>query len=71
VVALDLGGIAQAALDNIGINRTLHQKTDLADFFSDIFKAADKLLADNLSLLFGVCDACEFCKEPFAGVDSN
>ena len=52
MVALDHGGFAQAALNHIRINGSLHQEIHSADFLRLFFKHADEFLADYLSFIF-------------------
>ena len=47
---LDDSGFAEAGLDDVRIDRTLHQKVHSTDFLCFLFKDADELLADDLAL---------------------
>ena len=60
VVALDGGGVALAALDDVGVDGPLHENIGVSDLVAHVFKDADELLPDDLALLFGFDDAREF-----------
>ena len=71
VVALDNRRVAHAALDNIGIYCALNEEIHPAEPLALVFKNADKLLADNFSLLLRLGHACELGEETLLGVDSD
>ena len=56
-MALDHRRISFAALDHVGINRSLHKHIDLAQLLCLILKYADKFLTDNFTFLFGLGNA--------------
>ena len=58
-MALDYRRISFAALDHVGINRSLHEHVDLAQLLCLILKYADKFLADDLSLLLRLSNTCK------------
>jgi hypothetical protein len=63
VVALDDGRLAQTGLDDVGIDGTLDQIVDFADFFGLVLKDADELLADDLALALRLRDTGELLIE--------
>ena len=78
VVALDVGGAgAPAGLDDVGIERALHQEVDgLAvgarlgdDLAGRLLEHADELAADDLALLLRVGHPGQRGEEPVLGVD--
>lgn len=71
VVALDDGGFTETALDDVGINRPLHEEIDLADLLRFGFKDTDEFLADDLALLLRLGHALEFFIETLLGVDAD
>ena len=71
VVALDDGGLAEAALNDIGIDRPLHEEIDLADLLRFGFKDTDEFLADDLALLLRLGHALELFIETLLGVDAD
>lgn len=71
VVTLDDGGLAEAALNDIGINRPLHEEIDLADLLRFGFKDTDEFLADDLALLLRLGHALEFFIETLLGIDAD
>ena len=71
VVALDLGGVASARLDHIGIQRALHQELGIACaayLGCRLLKGANEKLADDAALLFRVAHASQPLKELVAGI---
>ena len=58
----DLIGLG-AALDDIGIYRALCEEVDAVEFSRFFFKYSYKFRTDDLSLLFGIFDACELVEE--------
>lgn len=71
VVALDDGGLAEAALNDVGINRPLHKEIDLADLLRFGFKDTDEFLADDLALLLRLGHSLELFIETRLGVDAD
>lgn len=71
VVALDDGGLAETALNDVGINRPLHEEIDLADLLRFGFKNTDEFLTDDLALLLRFCHSLEFFIETLLGVDAD
>ena len=71
VVALDDGGLAETALNDIGIDRPLHEEIDLADLLRFGFKDTDEFFADNLALLLRFCHSLEFFIETLLGIDAD
>ena len=69
VVALDLGGLARAALDDVAVERALDEELGVGELARLLLEAADELLADDLALALGLGDALELAEEPVAGVD--
>ena len=77
-----LAGTAERdALDDVRVERALQEPFDRAcllgtfrcsrDGGSCFLEHVDEVLADDLALLFGVCDALKGCEEPLAGVDDG
>ena len=71
MVTLDDRGSALAALDDVGINRSLHQEIHGADRLCLAFEYFDKFFADDLALLFGIAHAFKFIQKTFARVRFN
>ena len=72
VVALDNSGLtAQTALNNIRVNGTLCQKIHLADLLCLLFKYADELFTNDLTLAFRLSDASQLCKVAVAGIHTD
>lgn len=71
VVALDDGGLAEAALDDVRIDRSLHEEVDLADLLRFGLEDTDELLADDLALLLRLGHALELFVEPLLGIDAD
>ena len=79
VVGLDVGGAGAAAgLDDVGVERALHEEADLlaaasARVADDLglggLEDPDELAADDLALLLGVADPGERVEEALLGVD--
>ena len=75
VVALDgLRGAAHGLrLDDVGIERALHEPVDLALGFGDaagfLLEDGDEFFADDLALLLGVFDLGELAEEEVGGVN--
>src|SRR5689334_13394807 len=62
------------ALDYIGIKRALHQKIDRGvrgKFRGLRLKNADKLLANNLTLLFRIADIRQTIEEALTGINGS
>ena len=59
VMALDNGGVARAALYNIGIDCSLHKIIHSAELFGFFLKNSDEFFADYLPLALRVADAAE------------
>ena len=71
VMTLDDGGLAEAALNDIGIDRPLHEEIDLADLLRFGFKDTDEFLADDLALLLRLGHTLELFIETLLGVDAD
>ncbi len=71
VMALDDGGLAEAALNDVRINRPLHEEIDLADLLRFGFKDTDEFLADDLALLLRLGHSLELFIETRLGVDAD
>ena len=76
MVALDVGGaLAAAGLDDVGVERALHEELDRRafgvgdDLALGSLEHPDELAADDLALLLGVGDVGEEAEEPLLGVD--
>lgn len=69
VVGLDLGGVAGAALDDVGIKGALHQEAGAFQLARLFLEDADELLADDLALLLRLTDARQLLLEAFLGLD--
>ena len=67
VVALDLGGVAGARLDDVGVERALHEEPGVLDAARRVLEDADEQLADRLALLLGVGDAGQALEEAVGG----
>lgn len=72
-VVMRLDGLdrLRAGLDDIRINRALAQEFDAVELAGLFFKDADKLAADDLTLLLRVADAAQLIQEAVNGVDIN
>src|SRR3972149_4161182 len=68
VVRLDPRRRARAALDDVGVERPLHQDIDLPQPRRLLFKDPDELLADDASFHFGIRDATQPAEEALPGV---
>src|ERR1035437_4130787 len=64
-----------AGLDDVGVERALHQPVHSACFFGDarslVVEDGDELSADALSLCLRVDDPSQLLEEAFAGVHSD
>ena len=67
VVRLDAG----FALEDVGPDGSLCQELHAVKFSRFVSKYVDELLADDVSLLFGIRDACELVQETVYCVDIN
>ena len=67
VVRLDAG----FALENVGPDGSLCQELHAVELSGFVSKYVDELLADDVSLLFGIRDACELVQETVYCVDIN
>ena len=65
---LILAAVAGARLDDVGVERALHQEVGLADLVRLLLEDADELLADDLALLLGVGDAGQLGQEALLGL---
>ena len=65
VVCLDAG----FALENVGPDGSLCQELHAVELSRLVSEYVDELLADDMSLLFGIRDACELVKETVNRVD--
>ena len=68
VVALDDGGVAEAGLDDVGVDGALGQEVHLADLLGFLLKDPDELLADDLALVLRLRDAGQLPQEAGLGV---
>ena len=66
MVALDVRVVAAARLDDVGIQRSLHQEARVAEILRRFFEHADEELADRLALAFGIDDVVERVEETVA-----
>ena len=71
VMALDHGGLAvgAAALDQVGVERALHEELGLGETAGVLLEDADEQLADHLALRLRLGDAGEPLEVALAGVD--
>ena len=67
VVALDLGGVARARLDDVGVERALHQEAGVRELVGLALEDADELAADRLALLLRLGDPAERGDEVLLG----
>src|SRR5207253_2632545 len=67
VVGLDLGGVLGTRLDDIGIQRALHQEFGVSDATRRFFEDADEQFTDGLALLLGIDDTGETFEESISG----
>ena len=65
MVRLDAG----FALENVGPDGSLCQELHAVELSGFVSEYVDELLADDVSLLFGIRNACEFVKETVYRVD--
>ena len=68
VVALDGRGVVVAGLDDVGIQRALHEEPGVAAVGRGLLEHADEQLADRLALGLGVDDVVERLHEAVAGL---
>ena len=71
MVRLYNSGIACTAFDNIGVNRTLYKKIDLAYLLCFFLKYTDEFFADGLSLCFGVGYTFKLADKTVCGIYSD
>ena len=64
VVRLDVRVVAAARLDDVGIQRALHEEARVAEIARGFFEHADEQLADDLALALGIDDVVERAEEP-------
>ena len=62
MVGLNHSALAEAGFDHVGVDCTLAEEIDRADFLCLALKDANKLLADNLPLLLGLFDSLKLLK---------
>src|SRR5215217_729064 len=63
VVALYPGGVAGAALYDVGVERALHEECGVLELARLLLEGADELLTDYLALRLGVSDVRELVQE--------
>ena len=71
VVALDDGRLAEAALDDVWVDRALDEVVDGTDLLGLFLEDADEFLADDLALLLRLRHALELLVEAVLGVDAD
>ena len=71
VVALDLRCVTRTRLDDVGIERSLHQILRTHDLGLGSFEYTNELLADRLALGFGVDNPVEVLEEAVGRADVN
>ena len=64
VVALDVRVVAAAGLDDVGIERALHEEARVAEILRGLLEHADEELADDLALALRIDDVVERVEEP-------
>ena len=64
MVGLDLGRVLGARLDDVGVERPLHEEAGVLVVDGDLLEDADERLADDLALALGVGDVVERLDEP-------
>src|SRR2546430_13008374 len=78
VVGLDAGrrlALARPGLDDVGVDRSLHQEWLCRTFAGealhprDSLKATDELFADDRALAFGIINARELPQKPLRGIE--
>ena len=71
VMALDDGRLAEAALDDIRVDRALDEVIDGTDLLGLFLEDADEFLADDLALLLRLRHALELLVEAVLGIDAD
>ena len=71
VVTLDLGGLPRAALDDVAVERALHEELGVDELARLLLEAADELLADDLAFVLGLGDAGELVEKAVARVHGD
>lgn len=69
MMALYYGALTQSALDDVGIDRSLHEIVDFAEFFCFFTEYVDEVFADYLAFALRLPDAAKIGQEPFGSVD--
>ena len=69
VVALDDRGVGRPALDDVGVERALHEEAGVGEPAGVLLEHPDEQLADRLALLLRVGHARQPLEEAVAGVD--
>ena len=59
----------RARLDDVGVQRALHEEAGVLDVGGHLFEDADEGLPDGLALGFGIGDALEHAEEPVGRLD--
>ena len=62
-MSLDVGVVAATRLDDVGIQRALHEKSRVAEIARRLLEDADEQLADRLALALGVDHVVERVEE--------
>ena len=62
---------AAAGLDDVGVQRALHEEARVADLRRLLLEDADELGADDLALALGLGDAAQLVEEARLGVDGD
>ena len=63
--------VLAARLDHVGVQRALHEETDVVELVRLLLEHADELGPDPLALLLGIADALQPRQEPICGVDRH
>ena len=63
MVRLDDGVVGAARLDDVGVERALHEEARVREVGGRLFEHADERLADDLALLLRVDDVVERAEE--------
>ena len=63
---LMFGVVAAARLDDVGVERALHEEARVVEVARRLLEHADERLADDLALALGIDDVVERAEEPVA-----
>ena len=65
------GAVAATTLDDIGVQRSLHQEQRVGEAASVLFEDAHEQFANGLALQLWIGDSCKALEEALPGIDMN